>query len=156
MSEMLQDIQVDFFLPDLKGATQKQVLQALVKHAAPLASVMPGELLQGLEEKDKTSTFAIGDGIALPNLQMRFLPKPFKALCALQTPVDFGAADGRHIELVCLVLSPEHEGPLHLRRLARISRLLKSPDLRRGLRMANDARAMQSLLTVPQSTMLAA
>jgi nitrogen PTS system EIIA component len=156
MSEMQQDIQIDLFLPNIKACSQKQLLNILVKHVAPLTFQPEKRLLKGLEEKEATSTFAIGDGIIVPNLQLMFIPKPFKALCTLKKPVDLGAADKRAIDTVCLVLSPLHEGPLHLRRLARMSRLLKNQNLRRALRDAPDAKSMKATLEEPQSIMLAA
>jgi nitrogen PTS system EIIA component len=156
MSEMLQDIQVDLFLPDLKATNQKHVLQILAKQIAELTYISAEDLFAQLEEKEKTSTFAIGDGIALPNLQIRGIPYAFKALCTLKKPVDFQAADNHLIDTICLVISPHQEGPLHLRRLARMSRLLKNPDLRRRLRESSTANDMKSALSEPQSTMLAA
>lgn len=156
MSEMLQDIQVDLFLPEIKAANQKHLLQILSKQVADMTYISQEDLFAHLEEKDKISTFAIGDGIALPNLQMRGIQKSFKALCILKKPVDFQAADSRLVDTVCLVLSPPQEGPLHLRRLARMSRLLKSPNLRRKLREAQTANDMKNVLSEPQSTMLAA
>ncbi len=156
MSEMLQDIQIDLFLPDLKASTQKKVLHILARYVASQAALSEADLLARLEEKDKTSTFAIGDGLALPNLQLKSLSRPFKALCTLKKPVDFQAADKRGVDVICLVLSPLQDGPLHLRRLARMSRLLKNTDLRRNLRDAPDAKTMKSLLSAPQAIILAA
>jgi nitrogen PTS system EIIA component len=156
MSDLLQDIQVDLLLTDIKANNQKELLQILAKEVAPLTTCHPGDLYRWLMEKEKTSTFAIGDGLALPNLQVKYLYQSFKTLCVLKKPIDFQAPDARAVDLVCLVLSPDHEGPLHLRRLARMSRLLKSPDLRRRLLEAPDRQAMKSLIRTQQEWMQAA
>jgi nitrogen PTS system EIIA component len=144
------------FLPDLKPANQKHLLQMLAKQVADMTYISHEDLFTHLEEKEKISTFAIGNGIALPNLQMRGIQKSFKALCTLKRAIDFQAADSHPVDTICLILSPPQEGPLHLRRLARMSRLLKSPDLRRKLRLASTANDMKNVLSEPQSIMLAA
>lgn len=152
---MLQDIQVDLFLPDLKASSQTQVMELLARNAAIAANCPAAALLQCLQEKEMTSTFAIGDGVALPNLQLDNIHRPFKALAVLKTPVAFNAPDSKPVDFVCLMLSPEREGPLHLRRLARMSRLLKSPAMRSALREAEDLRALKHLLSDSQELLAA-
>ena len=45
----------------------------------------------------------------------------------LEEPIDFEALDGEPVDLIFLLLAPEHAGADHLKALARISRLLREP-----------------------------
>jgi PTS system nitrogen regulatory IIA component len=156
MSDMLQDIQVDLFLPDFKASNQKQFFQALAKEPT-LRSICPQEnLLQRLSEQEETSPSAIGDNIALLPLQIKFLHKPFKVLVTLKKPLAFEAPDAKPVDLACIVFSPEHEGPMHLRRLARLSRVLKNAELRRQIKNARSLHEVKSLMSASESVMMAA
>ena len=61
-------------------------------------------------------------------------------------PVDFGAADGRPIDLVVLVASPADAPAAHLQALARISRLLRVPGFADALRAAASRRGLLGVL----------
>jgi PTS system nitrogen regulatory IIA component len=157
MSGILQDIQVDLFLPELKASSQKQIFQMLAKEPT-LRSICPQEdILSRLSAQEKINPSAIGDGVALLHLQLKYLYKPYKILATLKKPVAFQTPDAKPVDLVCLVLSPEHDGPpLHLRHLARMSRVLKNADLRRQIREAKDLHSIRSLLSTSERVMLAA
>lgn len=155
MSEILQDIQVDSVLPDVGAATMKQVFAALVKEACARITWPEAGLLDLLLQQEKNASFAIGHGIALPNLQLKFLYEPIKILALLRRPVDFRAADNRPVDIACLILSPQQDA-LHLRRLARMSRLLKSPELRQRMQETTDPQALKLLLGTSKSWMQAA
>ena len=45
----------------------------------------------------------------------------------LDEPIDFEALDDEPVDLIFLLLAPEHAGADHLKALARISRLLREP-----------------------------
>jgi PTS system nitrogen regulatory IIA component len=69
---------------------------------------------------------------------------------------DFKSADDQPVNLVAFILSPETDGPLHLRRLSRTSRMLKNETLRKRLQEAKDELAIRSLLIDPEGWVLAA
>ncbi|MAF97360.1 MAG: PTS sugar transporter subunit IIA, partial [Micavibrio sp.] len=74
----------------------------------------------------------------------------------LDEEVDFMSSDMRGVRLFAMVLSPLREGPLHLRRVSRVVRLLKNEDLQMRLLEAEDEMQMQSLLVNPEGWMIAA
>ena len=50
----------------------------------------------------------------------------------LEQPIDFDAVDGEPVDLIFLLLAPEHAGADHLKALAKISRLFASRRQSRG------------------------
>jgi PTS system nitrogen regulatory IIA component len=156
MSDMLQDVQVDLFLPGVKVSNRKQVFQILAKEISARTACPQEDLLLRLTEQEKAGTSAIGDNIALPHLQMKYLYKPFRALALLKKPISFEAPDSRPVDVICLVLSPEQDGPLHLRRISRLSRALKNTELRSKIRLAQDIHTVKSLFSETEGWLQAA
>ena len=157
MTEISQDIQVDLVLSDINVFNRRQAFEILAKEISLRLEVPHDQVLEALHAKEQISTSGIGDGVAIPHVKLKNLPHRFSALAVLNNKIDFAAADNKPVDLICLLASPEHEGPQHLRRLARMSRLLQNHELRKRIReVAPDASGIRSLLAMPQEWMIAA
>ncbi len=156
MSNIIEDVQINLFIPNLKTRNEKQAYAILCRQIAAKTGHSAEYLQQNLLRKAKAESFTIGDGVALPNLQLHNIPRPFTALAVLEKPMNFKAADSKGIEFICFVLSPEREGPLHLRRLSRLSRMMKNPDVRTQIRESKDLDTLKLLLADSQEIMIAA
>ena len=65
----------------------------------------------------------------------------------LDEPIEFDSLDNEPVDLIFLLLAPEHAGADHLKALARISRLLREPASIERLRASQDRAAIYSVLT---------
>lgn len=151
-----KDLQFDLILPRVKGMSKKQILIQLSKAAAKHLNRSETSLLDALLTKEHARSSGIGDGTAMPNIKIKGLLRPFALLATLNQSIDFEANDEVPVDLVAVIISPESEGPKHLRRLSRVSRLLKNDDLHQKLCEADDADIIQSLLIDPEGWLLAA
>jgi nitrogen PTS system EIIA component len=70
----------------------------------------------------------------------------------LAVPVDFDAVDGQSVDLVFLLLAPEHAGADHLKALAKISRLLRDGEFVAKLRGTDTAEGLYAILTEPAAS----
>jgi hypothetical protein len=61
--------------------------------------------------------------------------------------VEFNSLDDRKAHLFFLILAPDSAVDAHLRRLARISRVLKDPAVRKGLLEAADAGSIHAIIS---------
>lgn len=157
MFEYAKDIEFDSILPRLKFVSAKQVITELAETAAKECKLDPAKLYEALITKEHESGSGIGDGVAVANLQVRGLKKPFLVLATLAREIDdFNSSDNQPVNLAALILSPESDGPLHLRRLSRVSRVLKNEILHKRLVEAQDELAIRSLMIDPEGWMLAA
>lgn len=156
MSEYVKDIQFDLIAPAVKALTHKQALLAMAQQAADYLNISEKILYSRLMDKEAIASSGIGEGVAIPHLKMRRVRVPFTMIMTLDKNVQHETPDGKPIDIYCLVISPMEDGPIHLRRLSRISRLLKNTVLHRRLRETNDRDAIQSLLIDPEGWMLAA
>lgn len=151
-----EPISIARVLPLLRTATARQTLAALADAAADATGIAPRLIQNPLCAQESRQSSGIGDGVALAHLRLRGLARPCIIFARLPRAIDFAAVDGRPVDLALLLLSPEGDGPLHLRRLARLTRLLRDDVLCRHLRGTEDADTLRALLSDPQSRRLAA
>ncbi|MBK9562556.1 MAG: PTS sugar transporter subunit IIA [Micavibrio sp.] len=156
MSSANDDIEVNVILPDLKAGSDKQVLQLVAAEASLHVNADAEFLYDGLVHKEAHTPSGIGGGVAILHLQTPRLTKPFMMLARLHERIEFHAVDNEHVDLVVLLLSPEKDGPLHLCRLAHVSRIFRSERLCAELRSARDEDGIRALLMMPEEWQIAA
>lgn len=157
MTNIAQDIQADLVLLDLKSNSKKHVLQSLCREICTYyIPNMPNILLDRMMEQENIASSGIGDGIAIPHLKMHYLSRPFLAIARLACPIDFNAIDHRPVDLICVLLSPQEDGALHLQRLSRLTRLVKSRDFVQKLRGTNDVDMIRAFFTNQERMKIAA
>lgn len=76
----------------------------------------------------------IGAGIALPHAANAGVAAPGVAALTLHKPLDWGAGDGRPVDLIFLLALPAHAASAHIQLLARLVTLLSNKDLANRLR----------------------
>jgi PTS system nitrogen regulatory IIA component len=137
----------EMVLPDLKGANKSEVLKEL---ATGLASKLPDvkldELIAVLAERERLGSTAIGDGIAIPHGKISGVQKIVGAFGRHTQGVDFESLDGNPTQLFFVLVAPEDSASLHLKALARVSRLLKDDTFRSRLIGAADADEIYRLI----------
>jgi len=94
------------------------------------------ELVRVLLDREALGSTGIGDGVAIPHGKLHMIPEMIVAFGRSGKGVDFDSMDARPVHLFFLLVTPEDRPGEHLRALARISRILKNPALREGLRCA--------------------
>lgn len=91
-------------------------------------------------------TTAIGDGIALPHAGNAGVSAPGVSALTLRRGVDWGAPDGRPVDLLFMIAVPPGEESLHLQILARLVNLLSRSTLVDALRHASSSQRFLELL----------
>jgi PTS system nitrogen regulatory IIA component len=129
--------------PALQGRTKDEVLREL---AGLIAQVHPeieaDRLVEVLWERERLGSTAIGDGIAIPHGKLPSVKGVLAAFGRHLEGVDFQSLDGNPTRLFFLLVAPEDSVGLHLKALARVSRLLKEASFRQQLLTAPDRAAL--------------
>jgi|DewCreStandDraft_2_1066082.scaffolds.fasta_scaffold13694_4 PTS system nitrogen regulatory IIA component len=137
----------DLVVSELQGQTKDDVLREL---ASAIAAVHPeiqaDELVAVLWDRERGGTTAIGDGIAIPHGRLRGLQQIVAAFGRHRKGVDFQSIDGKPTHLIVALALPEESVGLHLKALARVSRLLKEARVRERLLAAADAKEMYEII----------
>lgn len=111
-------------------------------------------LVQDLAEELARS--GIGTGVGVAAIKTASIKNSLSILVRLKDSVDVAAPDNVSADIICVLLYPEAEAPHYLRRLSRLTRLLRNPDLCAKLRETQDIDTMRSLLHSPEGWTLAA
>jgi len=138
--------------PALKAHSKKQALQELAQEAAKLTGVDGRQIFETLLQRERLGSTAIGRGIAIPHGRVAGLSTIVSLFARLTQPIEFGALDDENVDLIFLLLAPEHAGADHLKALARISRLLREPSTIEKLRSSKDRNALYAVLTEPAAS----
>lgn len=149
-------LHIDSFIYDLKADSREQVLQSLAWRIGRETSADMTWIADQLLQREHREASGIDGGVAIPHLKSTPLSKPHVILAKLSTPIDFGSVDGVPVDLVCAVLSPQMDGVLHLRRLSRITRLLRESYVLERLRAASSEKEMADLFSHTNTQTLAA
>ncbi len=121
---------------DLKAIDKKGILDELVAPVASLAGASHEELVKVLLERERLGSTGIGGGIGIPHGKLKDLDSLVLGFGLSPQGVDFESMDGRPTHIFFLLLTPENSAGLHLKLLARISRLLKNDDFKQRLMQA--------------------
>jgi nitrogen PTS system EIIA component len=140
-------IDSSMILADIHGKTKKQALEELVMHLAGLnPAVQADELMKVLIEREKLGSTGIGNGIAIPHGKLDGL-QDIALVCGRSVQgIDFDAIDGKPVQLFFLLVAPAHSSGVHLKALARLSRLLKNSNFRQQLLEVPDAAGMYAVI----------
>ena len=139
-------------LPALKVSSKKQLFQEIAARASDAYGLDARDVIAGLMAREQLGSTAMGDGVAIPHARMPALSSIVGLFARLDRPVEFDAADGMGVDLVFVLLAPEESGASHLRALARVSRLLRSGEIREKLRTTTKADALYALITEPEAS----
>lgn len=119
---------------NLTSSSRDGVLAELAGRVAERNPVLCREgLFSLLLEREQLGSTGIGDGIAIPHCTSPALSAPVILFGRSDSGVDFHSVDDTPVRLFFLLVTPEGAAGIHLKLLSRISRLLKSPQVRAQL-----------------------
>ena len=138
----------DLVFPDLAASDKGGVLGELSAGLAKAYPALnPGRLTETLQEREKLGSTGIGEGVAIPHGKLPGIPGLIAAFARSRKGVDFASIDGKPTYLFFVLFAPENSAGLHLKALARISRLFKQPQFRQAIQSAEDGPAIFRLIS---------
>jgi len=124
LTELMRE---DLIVTDLYGPSKESVLQALIDHLVDVGALENGEdVLRLLVDRENLMTTGVRTGFAIPHAFSDQAPHSLVAFGRIPEGVDWKALDQKPVHFVFLLLGPPQAKGLHLRLLARVSRLLSS------------------------------
>jgi nitrogen PTS system EIIA component len=138
----------DLVIPELNGGAKGDVLAEMATHLARNQSGIDSEVLRRvLEERELLASTAIGDGIAIPHGKLDSVNQLVGTLGRSVKGLEFDSIDGKPTHLVFMLVAPASSTGIHLKALARLSRLFRDALFRQRLIEAADASAMYRVIT---------
>ncbi len=100
----------------------------------------------GLEAREALGSTGFGRSVAIPHTKLASLDHCVGIFLRLAEPAPFNAHDGKPVDLIFALLSPEKSGVEHLKALAAVSRFLRDDHMVAKLRGASGQDALYALL----------
>ena len=140
-------LKAESVIAELSATNKGDVLKEL---AASLSrsntSIAPARLASVLEERERLGSTGIGEGVAIPHGKLAGLPNLSASFGVSRVGVDFEAIDGKRTHLFFALIAPENSAGLHLKALARISRLFKNSSFRDAILSAGTREEIYALI----------
>lgn len=133
--------------PRASASTQRQALNVIAEIAGRTFGLKAPHIFDALVEREEASSTGVGYGVAVPHAQLEGLDRIRGVFVRLEQPVEFDAVDDRPVDLLFALFAPPSTTSEHLRALARVSRLLRRPEIREQLRKARTIDAIYALLS---------
>lgn len=124
-------------------------LSGVVVQAAPTIGDVPLDresIFRAVLARENERTSALGQECALPHARIEGLNAPVACLATLSPGLEFGAADGAPVRIVCLLLAPLEDPSATLKVMAEVAALMSVPAHRSAVEDAGDAAALYALL----------
>jgi len=131
---------------DLKARDKKGILEELATPVAATIDVECDELVRVLMERERLGSTGIGGGIGIPHGKLKPLQNLILGFGISRAGVDFESMDGKPTHIFFLLLTPENSTGLHLKVLARISRILKNEPFKEKLMTASNTEEIYAII----------
>jgi PTS system nitrogen regulatory IIA component len=115
----------------LEGGDRDAVLRSLVRTLRLPEGVDAAEVYEVLRARELLGSTSVGDGVAIPHPRHPLVlqvTRPTVTLCFLETPIGYGALDGKPVSALFAILSPTVRAHLHL--LSHLAFALHQPGFR--------------------------
>ena len=144
--KILEVLQKEAILEDLVSTDKKGILEELVAPVAKVANVSEDGLVKVLLERERLGSTGIGGGVGIPHGKLKNLENIVLGFGLSRNGVDFESMDGKPTHVFFLLVTPENSTGLHLKMLARISRLLKDESFKERLISASNQEEILSVI----------
>ena len=122
---ILDYIAADQIMVGVAGSSKKQLIEQLAERAAELTGLCQRNLFEIVMRRERLGSTAIGNGIAIPHAVHQDLTRTVGIIAVLTSPVDFDAQDRKPVDIVCLVIGPQHADNDHLKCLSSLAKSLR-------------------------------
>jgi len=131
--KILDVLKKESIISDLKSRDKKGILEELVAPIAIITEINHKDLFRVLMDREKLGSTGIGGGIGIPHGKLKQLESLALGFGLSRKGVDFESMDNQPTHIFFLLVTPENSTGLHLKMLARISRILKHDNFKEKL-----------------------
>lgn len=124
----------DLIVPDLRATTKTGVIEEVCAHVSRVRPLVPFErAVTILLDRERLGSTGVGQGFAIPHGKLAELEGVIACFARSTRGVAFDSLDGNPAYLFFTLLAPQGAAGLHLKALARASRLFKEESFRNAL-----------------------
>jgi PTS system nitrogen regulatory IIA component len=144
LSDMLS---LDVVEADLKAKDKTGIITEMVDILVKAGKIKEKEkTISAVLAREELMSTGIGHGVAIPHAKSDTVDKIVAAFGRSKAGVDFKALDGEPVHLFFLLIASENTTSLHIKALARISRLLKHHYVREMLKNSDSSEEILKII----------
>lgn len=137
----------DSVIPQLASRDKTSAIEEMANLLASChRELEKAQVLEVFLERERISTTAIGDGVAIPHGKLPSVDRVLGVFARSLEGIDFASLDGEPTHLFFALIAPQNAAADHLKALARISRLLKDDTFRQRLMQAKGSQELYTLI----------
>lgn len=129
---------------DYNATSLDQALQAIATLAAEMSGLRPQVIIETLSQRIAQGV-GVGGGVAIPHARFEGLNRTIGFYVRLRVPLQLHA---QLVDTMFVMLASEHADAEHLKALAHIARLLRTPESREQLNRADTKESVYHLLAM--------
>lgn len=133
-------------VPALASRDKNAALEEMAEYLGATHHLDKSKVLKVLLERERISTTAIGEGVAIPHGKLNGVERVVGVFARSPEGIDFASLDGARTHLFFVLVAPENAAADHLKALARISRLLKDEAFRRRLMAGQSSQELYTII----------
>jgi PTS system nitrogen regulatory IIA component len=138
----------DLVVASLRSRDRDGVLGEIADHVAKRHGDVDRDLAKRvLYDRECIGSTGIGQGIAIPHAKLPRIKTLIACFARSVEGVEFGSLDSKPAHLFLTLLAPEGQAGIHLKALARVSRLFKDPGFRARLMDPADAHGLFGIIS---------
>ena len=118
----------------LRSTTKQEVLEELVDLLVSAGKVKDKySVLDAIEERERQVSTGLENGIAVPHCKTAAVDKLTAALGVSKSGIDFESHDKKPAKIFFILVAQQNNPGPHVRALAKLARLLTSPEMREAI-----------------------
>ncbi|HYA20126.1 MAG TPA: PTS sugar transporter subunit IIA [Burkholderiales bacterium] len=134
-------------LLDLDAGSKKRVFEQAGLLFENNQGIARAQVFDSLFAREKLGSTGLGQGVAIPHGRIKSLKEAVGALIRTKSSIPFDAPDGAPVNLIFVLLVPEHASEFHLQILSELSQVFCDRKLREALLACQDASQAYQLLS---------
>lgn len=147
MSLVAKIISPERILLDLDVGSKKRVFEQVGILAENQHGIARAKVFDALFDREKLGSTGLGQGVAIPHGRIKGLKEAVGFFIRMKEGIPFDAPDGKSVQLLFVLLVPDHASDLHLMILSELAELFCSRLLRESLLSVPDADAAYRLIS---------
>ena len=106
---------------DINASSKKALFKLISKKISIRFKIDQNEILDNLNQREKLGSTGIGNGIAIPQSKIKGIKKLFSLFLRSKSLIDFSSSDTKGVDIIFVIIAPEHATTEHLLALSEIS-----------------------------------
>ncbi len=144
--KILDVLQENAILLNLVSKEKIGVLGELVAPLARITRIEETDIFNVLMERERLGSTGIGGGVGIPHCKFKGLKKIIMGFGLSHEGVEFESIDGKLTYVFFLLVTPEESADVHLKLLARLSRLLSKEYFKNSIAEVKTNRELINLI----------